>query len=53
MAELVIRRRRTERSLATISYFMSLMERPRPPFSLVDEISPGMGAQAERQLVHN
>ncbi|WOO77751.1 Structural maintenance of chromosome0s protein 5 [Vanrija pseudolonga] len=41
-----------ERSLATVTYLMSLGEMSRTPFSLVDEINQGMDARAER-AVHN
>ncbi len=41
-----------ERSLATISYLMSLTGMARVPFSLVDEINQGMDQRAERN-VHN
>ncbi len=41
-----------ERSLATVTYLMSLSEMSRTPFSLVDEINQGMDARAERS-VHN
>ncbi|CAK9780717.1 unnamed protein product [Cutaneotrichosporon oleaginosum] len=41
-----------ERSLATVTYLMSLSEMARTPFSLVDEINQGMDARAERS-VHN
>ncbi|WVO23728.1 uncharacterized protein IAS62_005084 [Cryptococcus decagattii] len=41
-----------ERSLATITYLMSLSEMSRTPFSLVDEINQGMDQRAER-AVHN
>nr|ODN86886.1 hypothetical protein L203_03659 [Cryptococcus depauperatus CBS 7841] len=41
-----------ERSLATITYLMSLSEMSRTPFSLVDEINQGMDSRAER-TVHN
>ncbi|KAK8858466.1 hypothetical protein IAR55_002693 [Kwoniella newhampshirensis] len=41
-----------ERSLATVTYLMSLSEMSRTPFSLVDEINQGMDQRAER-AVHN
>ncbi len=41
-----------ERSLATVTYLMSLSEMARTPFSLVDEINQGMDQKAER-AVHN
>jgi len=41
-----------ERSLATVTYLMSLSEMARTPFSLVDEINQGMDQRAERN-VHN
>ncbi|EKC98079.1 nucleus protein [Trichosporon asahii var. asahii CBS 8904] len=41
-----------ERSLATVTYLMSLTEMARTPFSLVDEINQGMDKRAERR-VHN
>ncbi|ORY31419.1 nucleus protein [Naematelia encephala] len=41
-----------ERSLATITYLMSLSDMARAPFSLVDEINQGMDQRAERN-VHN
>jgi len=41
-----------ERSLATVTYLMSLSEMARTPFSLVDEINQGMDQKAERN-VHN
>lgn len=43
---------RQERSLATVTYLMSLSEMSRTPFSLVDEINQGMDQRAER-AVHN
>ncbi|GFZ45363.1 hypothetical protein JCM24511_03089 [Saitozyma sp. JCM 24511] len=53
-----VRHRRTllmppqERSLATVTYLMSLSEMARTPFSLVDEINQGLDQRAERN-VHN
>lgn len=41
-----------ERSLATVTYLMSLAKMSRTPFSLVDEINQGMDQRAERN-VHN
>lgn len=41
-----------ERSLATVTYLMSLSVMARTPFSLVDEINQGMDQKAER-AVHN
>lgn len=41
-----------ERSLATVTYLMSLASMSRTPFSLVDEINQGMDQRAERG-VHN
>ncbi|KAL7423200.1 Structural maintenance of chromosomes protein 5 [Cryptotrichosporon argae] len=41
-----------ERSLATVTYLLSLCEMSRTPFSLVDEINQGMDQRVER-LVHD